>query len=95
MISSESKPAARLSRMVATKTRVPAMQALPWQISGSTVMCSRQFSDVFSPVHWPVLPFLFLVRENGLSSNKMAFAKPRPKGKTIGEIGGRRRNGQW
>ena len=38
VISSESGPDARLSRTVVTRTRVPAMHALPWQISGSTVM---------------------------------------------------------
>jgi hypothetical protein len=33
-----------LSRTTETMTRVRRIQALPWQIAGSTLMCSRQES---------------------------------------------------
>ena len=45
MISSGVRPAARLSRITETITRVPRMQGRPWQIFGSVEMCSCPFID--------------------------------------------------
>lgn len=44
MISSEASPAAKLSKITATITRVPRIHALPWQTFGSTEIRSIQFT---------------------------------------------------
>src|SRR5437868_920979 len=49
-------PSARLSSTTDTMMRVPRTLALPWQMSGSTVMCSCQEFITFSPLRTSLTP---------------------------------------
>ena len=57
-------PAPRLSNTTDTITRVPLMQAWPWQTAGSTVILSRQ--SIIS-----LGRLIFSMRECGAKSNQL------------------------